>query len=114
MGFDTYETTVLKMISLENRQVKSAAEPMTPDQSQITAKNPEKVNQVVINRNHVGTGGNPDDMEEADEEDTAKYPPRLQLSLLTTALMVTIFLSQLDKSIVGIISTLGLVNIQLK
>jgi hypothetical protein len=72
------------------------------------------MNQVVIDRNHVGTGGNPDDMEEADEEDTAKYPPRLQLSLLTTALMVTIFLSQLDKSIVGIISTLGLVNIQLK
>jgi hypothetical protein len=40
------------------------------------------------------------DTSEQDAE-TIKYPPRVQLSLLTLALMITIFISQLDKSIVG-------------
>lgn len=93
-----------------DRQVISAAEPMTHDQPQAMAENPEKLDHVVIDRNSAGSGVSPDNADEADEEDTAKYPPRLQLSLLTTALMVTIFLCQLDKSILGNISALGLIT----
>lgn len=83
-------------------------ETTTTDGTQLVAEATRQVNQTTsIESKNVETELSPDDSEVV-EEDSVKYPPRLQLLSLTIALMVTIFTSQLDKSIIGIQSSLGL------